>query len=275
MTNERPSGVSVVAVLCVLDGVGLIFGGLLLLAVQADISRFLSYFGIGGQWASVTAIGLIAMAIGAAYVATGIGLWKLHEWARMVALTLAVLDLLGALVLMAVALNAGSTTAAVLELVPAVINGLIAWYLLRPDVARAFQERRGEVEVFLEPGGTEPLTSGPTTPAAPKPTKPVEQPFTPVAWLVVRKGSRGGQFGLSAGTNLLGRDASKCSIVIDDDAVSREHAKIRFEGGRFWIYDLGSRNGTFVNRTRVQRQMLMDGDEIQVGDTLLVFKETR
>jgi len=182
-----------------LDGVGLIFGGLLLLAVQADISRFLSYFGIGGQWASVTAIGLIAMAIGAAYVATGIGLWKLHEWARMVALTLAVLDLLGALVLMAVALNAGSTTAAVLELVPAVINGLIAWYLLRPDVARAFQERRGEVEVFLEPGGTEPLTSGPTTPAAPKPTKPVEQPFTPVAWLVVRKGSRGGSSGCQPG----------------------------------------------------------------------------
>jgi len=275
MESERPLGVSTIAVVHVLMGVGLVFGGLLLLAVQADISRLLSYFGISVQWASVTAIGLITMTVGVAYIAIGIGLWRLREWARMVALVLAALGLLGTVVLITVALDAGSSTMAVLELVPAIINGLIVWYLLQPHVASAFRWSSSEGAGYHQQDvGTLPVSEPPPFPV-PKPTKPVQQPSASVAWLVVRGGAQGKQFNLSTGVTLLGRDASKCSILIDDDAVSREHAKIRFENGRFWIYDLGSRNGTFVNRTRVQRQMLMDGDEVQVGDTVLVFKETR
>ncbi len=275
MTNQRPQGVLVLAVLYVLVGVLSVFSGLLLLAVQADLSNYLAYLGIRASFVSGTVLGVATMLIGALYIAVGWGLWHFREWARIVALILSGLGLLGSLFLMAIALSAQSITLGVLELIPAGIDAAILWYLLQPNVAEAFAGQgtyageisAGESTVSLSPL---PVTPGPEL----KPTK-VAQPAPIIAWLVVHKGPQQGQFGLASGTSVLGRDRSKCDIAIEDDAVSREHAKIRFEGGRFWIYDLGSRNGTFVNSQRVQRQMLMDGDRIQVGDTVLVFKEVR
>ncbi len=60
-------------------------------------------------------------------------------------------------------------------------------------------------------------------------------------------------------------------LVIENLSVSRRHAQIEDENGRFYVTDLGSANGTFVNGNRVQKQLLKDQDEISVGKVKLFF----
>jgi len=65
----------------------------------------------------------------------------------------------------------------------------------------------------------------------------------------------------------IGRAAS-CEIALDDDKVSRQHARIELDGGELKIRDLGSRNGTRVNGKRIRSELrLVDGDQIQFGDS--------
>jgi pSer/pThr/pTyr-binding forkhead associated (FHA) protein len=90
---------------------------------------------------------------------------------------------------------------------------------------------------------------------------------------VLRSGGRSGkQFGLNRGRNTVGRDSSQADIVLDEDTVSGEHARVQFEHGQFYVYDLASTNGTYVNNRRVQKQMLMDGDTLRFGNAQMVFK---
>lgn len=64
-----------------------------------------------------------------------------------------------------------------------------------------------------------------------------------------------------------------CDIVIDDAKASRRHARVIVEGGVVEIEDLESSNGTKLNGKPVTRRMLRDGDEIQIGKTVLVYRE--
>ncbi len=68
----------------------------------------------------------------------------------------------------------------------------------------------------------------------------------------------------------LGR-AEDNDLILDDHLVSRHHAVIRQDAGRFVIADLGSTNGTFVGGRRTQERILTDGDVIKLGDTTLLF----
>jgi pSer/pThr/pTyr-binding forkhead associated (FHA) protein len=86
-----------------------------------------------------------------------------------------------------------------------------------------------------------------------------------LAWLVERNGSRAGREHRLKEEVTVGRDPSRCEIVIDEGKVSGEHARIRLENGQFIIYDLASRNHTYVNKQPVQKQALRDGDQIQLG----------
>lgn len=71
--------------------------------------------------------------------------------------------------------------------------------------------------------------------------------------------------------NLIGR-SEEATIRIDDTGVSRQHATIRREGGHFWLVDLGSANGTYVNDTALTTaRVLRDGDRVQFGANLLLF----
>ena len=72
----------------------------------------------------------------------------------------------------------------------------------------------------------------------------------------------------------IGRVAGN-EIVIDGDRVSRRHAVIhRREAGEYWLMDLGSRNGTFLNRRRLlQPAKLSDGDEIEIGGRSFRFHQ--
>lgn len=69
----------------------------------------------------------------------------------------------------------------------------------------------------------------------------------------------------------IGRETGNL-VQIDDHEVSRRHAELRQEGGRFLLVDLGSSNGTFVDDQRVERSVLRGGERIQVGRTVLLFR---
>jgi hypothetical protein len=62
-------------------------------------------------------------------------------------------------------------------------------------------------------------------------------------------------------------------IILEDTRVSRHHAQLRYRARRFWIADLGSTNGTFVNGEQVAERALRDGDLISLGGLELTFKE--
>lgn len=62
------------------------------------------------------------------------------------------------------------------------------------------------------------------------------------------------------------------AIVLLDDAISRYHARIDFQDGRFFIQDLSSSNGVLVNDARVKRRELKDFDRIALGKALLLFR---
>ncbi|HLF67774.1 MAG TPA: FHA domain-containing protein [Gaiellaceae bacterium] len=90
--------------------------------------------------------------------------------------------------------------------------------------------------------------------------------------LVVRSGGgmAGQSFQPSEGRTLIGR-SPECEIFLDDVTVSRRHAELDREGDTFTIRDLGSLNGTYVNRKRIDSIVLEDGDEVQVGKYRLTF----
>lgn len=78
------------------------------------------------------------------------------------------------------------------------------------------------------------------------------------------------QVALNAQETRIGRDESN-DLVVDVDHVSRAHACIMVEGVFVSITDLGSKNGTFVNGTRVLSQILANGDTIRIGDCDMKF----
>jgi diguanylate cyclase (GGDEF)-like protein len=70
---------------------------------------------------------------------------------------------------------------------------------------------------------------------------------------------------------VIGR-SPKCEIQVDQESVSRNHCRIRFEGGEFLVRDLGSTNGTYVNDDLVHDEgRLRHGDQLKVGRTILKF----
>ena len=110
----------------------------------------------------------------------------------------------------------------------------------------------------------------------------------PPAMLVIERGnSAGKQFRLSQHESNIGRWDADGGVFPDVDLdsddpeakVSRRHARISFQNGEYAIEDLGSTNGTFVNRGRRlkpgDREPLKDSDEIIVGKTFLRFRVTK
>ena len=86
------------------------------------------------------------------------------------------------------------------------------------------------------------------------------------AALVVRAGGGrvGESFPLESERSTIGRRPDS-DVFLDDVTVSRDHALIVRRGGEFHLDDLGSLNGTYVNRSRIDSRRLEDGDELQIG----------
>jgi hypothetical protein len=90
--------------------------------------------------------------------------------------------------------------------------------------------------------------------------------------LVVRAGGgRAGESFATAGPRTLIGRSPDCDVFLDDVTVSRRHAEITHEEDRYVIRDLGSLNGTFVNRHRIETSVLADDDEVQIGKYRMTF----
>lgn len=91
------------------------------------------------------------------------------------------------------------------------------------------------------------------------------------AWLVTASRT----FALPDGAHVIGRDP-QCDVWLDDEGVSRRHARIRLSGGEATLEDLQSTNGTFVGRRRVASAVaLSDKDVVKVGTVTLEFRAGR
>jgi pSer/pThr/pTyr-binding forkhead associated (FHA) protein len=74
------------------------------------------------------------------------------------------------------------------------------------------------------------------------------------------------------GTTTIGR-AAECELRIDDTYVSQQHARIFDRGGNWYVADLGSTNGTFVNEQKlVAPAMLTPGDKVRIGTTTVELR---
>ena len=95
-----------------------------------------------------------------------------------------------------------------------------------------------------------------------------------VGWLVALDGSHKGEdFRIREGQNAIGSD-SGCEIVLNDSTISGRHASLRYREGKFFLTDLDSTNGTYLNDNKepIAREELKDNDLIRFGDVRLKFK---
>jgi pSer/pThr/pTyr-binding forkhead associated (FHA) protein len=91
------------------------------------------------------------------------------------------------------------------------------------------------------------------------------------ALLVVKRGpNAGSRFLLDQDVTTAGRHPDS-DIFLDDVTVSRRHVEFHREGGGFSVHDVGSLNGTYVNREPVDVATLAGGDEVQIGKFRLVY----
>ena len=89
--------------------------------------------------------------------------------------------------------------------------------------------------------------------------------------LVVKRGPNAGtRYVLDADVTRAGRHPES-DIFLDDITVSRRHAEFVGRDGVYSIRDVGSLNGTYVNRERIEEAVLATGDEVQIGKFKLVY----
>jgi FHA domain/zinc-ribbon domain len=129
-------------------------------------------------------------------------------------------------------------------------------------------ERGGETTSIISPvaGGEPDYFDEPSPDYAAVDTLP---PGT--ALLVVLRGpNAGSRFLLDSDFTSAGRHPDS-DIFLDDVTVSRRHAEFYRHGDRFTVRDVGSLNGTYVNRERIEEAELFGGDEVQIGKFRLLF----
>jgi len=306
MTTQRPIGVILVAIWFFIAGLlaagngavnafmyqnlfELMGWGLALLGIPAGTMQIIQILFI--------VIGLVLIASGLGYWVTAVGLLQGREWGRIGGIIVAIaaaLGWIGLAVLLVAFFGQWVLSMVIVYVIVGLFNALPILYLFSGEArqycgggAPAFAPpayplpptvRAAPPAVSLPPTqrAAPPPPPPPSRAAAPplEPTKLVSEPSPVMGWLAVQKGSRAGQnFKLGTGKTTIGRDGARCEIVLDDDAVSKEHARVQWEHGQFVLHDLASTNGTFWNERRIQRQGLLDGDEIRVGNTVMVFKK--
>lgn len=103
---------------------------------------------------------------------------------------------------------------------------------------------------------------------------PVERQVyaAPVLFIRAGGGREGETIDLSLDVLTIGRSPEH-DLFLDDITVSRHHARVLRDEAGYVAEDLNSLNGTYVNRRRIERQRLYDGDELQIGKYKLLYLE--
>ena len=111
--------------------------------------------------------------------------------------------------------------------------------------------------------------------APPPPARPARKPRKkgPRKAVVIEGDGKGRSFSL--GDEMVIGRADKCSLVLDDTYVSQVHARIYpKDGGRLMVEDLGSTNGTYLNRRRITAPAeLQRGDQVKIGKTVMELRK--
>jgi pSer/pThr/pTyr-binding forkhead associated (FHA) protein len=135
-------------------------------------------------------------------------------------------------------------------------------------LTRGSGERPGETTSIISLGGSD---TAEAEFAEPLDEAAVDALPVGTALLVVRRGpNAGSRFLLDSDLTTVGRHPGS-DIFLDDVTVSRRHAEFYRHAHGFTVRDVGSLNGTYVNRDRIEECDLNDGDEVQVGKFRLVF----
>ncbi|MCP5106178.1 MAG: FHA domain-containing protein [bacterium] len=117
--------------------------------------------------------------------------------------------------------------------------------------------------------GSETVALEPDVPPAPGEERP-----SFFAWMVYtdEEGLPVRDIRLTKEKSIIGK-GEDADIRVTDDFVSRLHALIYFENGCFYLSDLGSTNGTFLNDQKVMKEVLKDGDRVRIGHKPMIFKQ--
>jgi pSer/pThr/pTyr-binding forkhead associated (FHA) protein len=112
------------------------------------------------------------------------------------------------------------------------------------------------------------------SPAEARGVEDEERAGAPGTVLLIRSGEgrEGETIDLDVDVLTVGRSPHS-DLFLDDVTVSRHHARVLRDEAGFWVEDLNSLNGTYVNRKRIEQQRLFDGDELQIGKFKLAFVE--
>lgn len=79
-------------------------------------------------------------------------------------------------------------------------------------------------------------------------------------------------FPIQKGVTTIGRKLEN-DLVIQNALISRSHAEIKFEGGKFVLYDLNSTSGTFINNKKIDKSVLNSGDQILLANVPMMFMD--
>ncbi len=305
--RNQPTGVMVLSIIHAVVGVPWVLAGIYLLMATSDAANVPLAGAALAKY--ILPLALVSIAVAAGYFATAWGLWQMRDWARAAAMAIAVLVLLPQVAVFAQYPSLFNYAPTVVILYALAEIGIIV-YLLMPETTQYFVASgtmnwdTGPVPASncphcnapgILPGMTvcpycrQSLTMIPPYQEETLRTDPPPEPISvsqrtsatklspprapSLAWVIVKSGPSAGQrFDLAAETQI-GR-GHDCQIRLDDEYVSRTHARIKFESGQFFIYDVGSSAGTYVNDRKVQRLMLYDGTQIRLGETTLEFKRT-
>lgn len=142
-----------------------------------------------------------------------------------------------------------------------------------PNCGRPLSSENPETTSVLALGGDSESEAAVDSDVAPDdPTVAMVERLQPgTGLLVVRRGpASGARFLLDSDLTTAGRHPDS-DIFLDDITVSRHHAEFRRTDAGFTLRDLGSLNGTYVNRSRIDEAALVGGDEVQIGKYRLLF----
>ncbi|HEY7196568.1 MAG TPA: FHA domain-containing protein [Gaiellaceae bacterium] len=139
-----------------------------------------------------------------------------------------------------------------------------------PEAAN-YCSKCGALLIRDEPGGSTTMSYAPDE-VVDEEGEPLDDVRIEGTALVVRSGGgrTGETFPIDSDRVQIGRSPDS-EVFLDDVTVSRTHATLVREDGGYAIEDGGSLNGTYVNRRRVERAKLEDGDEVQIGKYRLTF----
>jgi hypothetical protein len=141
-----------------------------------------------------------------------------------------------------------------------------------PAAPPPYRESPGESTSTISIGGFEALDTDTGAEEQVGPDQSAMEALPPgTALLVVKRGpNAGSRFLLDKDRTSAGRHPES-DIFLDDVTVSRRHAEFTRQGNAFAVRDVGSLNGLYVNRQRIDQAGLSGGDEVQIGKFRLVF----